>query len=85
MAKKGEKSCIKDVLQAEIGMYSCQLESCIDKDALLRAYQTRRRSERLYAYHSILRDACCSCFRGTSMSNDGKKCLVWGFNVTSTM
>ena len=80
MAKKGEKSCIKDVLQAEIGMYSCQLESCIDKDALLRAYQTRRRSERLYAYHSILRDACCSCFRGTSMSNDGKKCLVWGFN-----
>ena len=80
MAKKGEKSCIKDVLQAEIGRYSGQLQSCIDKESLLRAYQTRRRSERLYAYHSILRDACCSCFRGTSMSNDGKKCVVWGFN-----
>ena len=80
MAKKGEKSCIIDVLQAEIGRYSSQLQSCIDKDALLKAYQTRRRSERLYAYHSILRDACCSCFRGTSMSNDGKKCVVWGFN-----
>lgn len=80
MAKKGEKSCIIDVLQAEIGRYSSQLQSCIDKESLLRAYQTRRRSERLYAYHSILRDACCSCFRGTSMSNDGKKCVVWGFN-----
>lgn len=80
MSKKGEKSCIKDVLQAEIGRYSGQLQSCIDKESLLRAYQTRRRSERLYAYHSILRDACCSCFRGTSMSNDGKKCVVWGFN-----
>lgn len=80
MAKKGEKSCIIDVLQSEIGRYSGQLQSCIDKESLLRAYQTRRRSERLYAYHSILRDACCSCFRGTSMSNDGKKCVVWGFN-----
>ena len=80
MAKKGEKSCIIDVLQAEIGRYSSQLQSCIDKESLLRAYQTRRRSERLYAYHSILRDACCSCFRGSSMSNDGKKCVVWGFN-----
>lgn len=80
MSKKGEKSCIVDVLQAEIGKYSSLLQSCIDKSALLRAYQTRRRSERLYAYHSILRDACCRCFRGSSMSNDGKKCVVWGFN-----
>lgn len=80
MAKKGDKSCIIDVLQAEIGNYSSQLVSCIDRDALMRAYQTRRRSERLYAYHSILRDACCSCFRGTNVSVDGKKCQVWGFN-----
>ena len=80
MAKKSEKSCIIDVLKAEIGSYSGQLRDCIDRGALLKAYQTRRRSERLYAYHSILRDACCSCFRGTSMSNDGKKCQVWGFN-----
>lgn len=80
MAKKSEKSCIIDVLKAEIGRYSGQLRDCIDRVALLKAYQTRRRSERLYAYHSILRDACCSCFRGTSMSNDGKKCQVWGFN-----
>ncbi len=80
MAKKSEKSCIIDVLKAEIGRYSGQLRDCIDRGALLKAYQTRRRSERLYAYHSILRDACCSCFRGTSMSNDGKKCQVWGFN-----
>ena len=69
-----------DALQAEIGRYSGQLLSCIDRDALVRAYQTRRRSERLYAYHSILRDACCSCFRSTSVSGDGKKCQVWGFN-----
>lgn len=68
------------VLQAEISCYAKQLESCIDRSSLVRAYQTRRRSERLYAYHSILRDACCSCFRGTSVSSDGKKCVVWGFN-----
>ncbi len=80
MTKKVERSCIKDVLQSEIGRYSSLLSSYIDKNALLKAYQTRRRSERLYSYHSILRDACCSCFRGTSMSNDGKKCVVWGFN-----
>lgn len=80
MQKKAEKSCIIDALQAEIGRYASQLVSCIDKDSLMRAYQTRRRSERLYAYHSILRDACCNCFRGTSVSVDGKKCVVWGFN-----
>ena len=80
MAKKVEKSSTIGMLQAEIGMYCSQLQSCIDRSALLKAYQTRRRSERLYAYHSILRDACCRCFRGTSMSNDGKKCIVWGFN-----
>lgn len=80
MQKKGEKSCMIDALQAEIGRYTKQLVSCIDKELLMRAYQTRRRSERLYAYHSILRDACCNCFRGTSVSADGKKCTVWGFN-----
>lgn len=80
MAKKVEKSSTIGMLQAEIGMYCSQLQSCIDRSALLKAYQTRRRSERLYAYHSILRDACFRCFRGTSMSNDGKKCIVWGFN-----
>lgn len=80
MSKKSDKSSIIGVLQSEIVRYSDQLRSCIDVCSLLRAYQTRRRSERLYAYHSILRDACCSCFRGTSVSNDGKKCQVWGFN-----
>ena len=80
MSKKSDKSSIIGVLQSEIVRYSEQLRSCIDVCSLLRAYQTRRRSERLYAYHSILRDACCSCFRGTSVSNDGKKCQVWGFN-----
>lgn len=73
-------SSVVGVLQSEIGMYSAQLSSCMDGDALVRAYQTRRRSERLYLYHSILRDACCSCFRGTSVAGDGKKCVVWGFN-----
>ena len=80
MAKRVEKSVIKDALQAEIDGYCRQLMSCIDRVSLMKAYQVRRRSERLYAYHSILRDACCSCFRGTSVSGDGKKCIVWGFN-----
>lgn len=80
MAKSVKVGNTVSVLQSEIGMYSSQLQRCIDRSALLCAYQTRRRSERLYAYHSILRDACCSCFRCTSVSNDGKKCVVWGFN-----
>ena len=81
MSKKSEKvSKSGSILQDAIKYYSGQLRLCIDRTALMRAYQTRRRSERLYAYHSILRDACCSCFRGTSISVDGKKCVVWGFN-----
>lgn len=80
----GRKSLVvkglNDSLHNEIDYYAGQLVSCIDGSELVRAYQTRRRSERLYAYHSLLRDACCSCFRGTSISSDGKKCVVWGFN-----
>lgn len=67
-------------LQSEIGYYSSQLRGLIDAGALSLAYQVRRRSERLYAYHCLLRDACCACFRGTSVSSDGKRCQVWGFN-----
>lgn len=71
---------VADTLQSSIGYYAGELQSFIDVGMLLSAYMTRRRSERLYAYHSILRDACCRCFRGTGMSNDGRKCVVWGFN-----
>lgn len=78
MVKK--KVDILDAVKGEISLYSKQLRSCIDRNALLRAYQTRRRSERMYAYHGILRDACCTCFRGTNISADGRKCTVWGFN-----
>lgn len=74
------KSSVSAGLQADIGRYSRQLLSFIDHESLVMAYHTRRRSERLYSYHSILRDACCNCFRGTSVSPDGKKCQVWGFN-----
>ena len=80
MSNEKSRSYIVDALEDEIGRYSSQLELYIDKDALVAAYHIRRRSERLYAYHSILRDACCSCFRCTNVSVDGKKCQVWGFN-----
>lgn len=63
-----------------IGYYSGQLCGYIDVERLRDAYVIRRRSERLYAYHSILRDACGKCFRGSSISGDGRKCDVWGFN-----
>lgn len=71
---------VVDDLRSEIRLYANQLKGCIDRSGMVRAYQTRRRSERLYAYHSLLRDACCICFRGSSVSYDGKKCIVWGFN-----
>lgn len=73
---------ISGSLRAEIGTYSSQLRRCIDRGRLSKAYQEGRRSERLYAYHSILRDACCECFRGTEISVRGKNatCRVWGFD-----
>lgn len=69
-----------DVLRDEIAYYSKQLSKFINKESLLRAYQTPRRNERMDAYHSILRDACCACFRGTNIRDDGKRCTVWGFD-----
>lgn len=69
-----------DLLRKEIDFYSGQLSKFIDKTALLRAYQTPRRNERIDAYHPILRDACCACFRGTNIRDDGKRCSVWGFD-----
>ena len=74
-----QKSAVEQ-LRDEIGYYSAQLRGCIDVDALLRAYQTPRRNERMDAYHPILRDACCACFRGTNIRDDGKRCTVWGFD-----
>lgn len=82
MSKKLVLSDNSDRLRAEIGYYSVQLRDCIDRTSLLRAYQVRRRNERLYAYHAVLRDACCKCFRGTEISVKGKSgvCKVWGFD-----
>lgn len=81
MSRKGDGLVIvSDALRSGIDNYAGQLLSCIDRDLMVQAYMTRRRSERLYAYHSILRDACCRCFRGSNVSNDGRKCVVWGFN-----
>lgn len=80
MQEKVENMSNAGSLQSEIGRYAAQLQAFIDPMSMVRAYQVRRRSERLYAYHSILRDACCSCFRGTSVSSDGRKCQVWGFD-----
>ena len=69
-----------DLLREEIDIFSLQLSRYIDKKALLRAYQSTNRGERMDAYHPILRDACCACFRGTNVRDDGKRCTVWGFN-----
>ena len=69
-----------DLLRKEIEMYSSQLCKYIDRRALLRAYQSTNRGERMDAYHPILRDACCACFRGTNVRDDGKRCTVWGFD-----
>ena len=79
MSKKVVNTCVSDALRDVISVHSERLRTFIDRGALMKAYQIRRRSERLYAYHSILRDACCGCFRGTGISGDGRKCVVWGF------
>lgn len=67
-------------MRNEIRYYAKQLSSCIDKRSLLKAYDYSRRSDRLYAYSSIIQDACCSCFRIVNSSLDVKKPVVYGFN-----
>lgn len=65
-------------MRAEIAKYAGMLSSCLDRKALMRAYQMPRRSDRMYSYGSILQDGCCSCFRSGGMQ-DGRKMLVYGF------
>lgn len=65
-------------MRKEIEYYSKQLVGFIDKVELRKAWRSlTRRSDRLYAYHCILRDACCGCFRSTG---SGRTMKVWGFN-----
>ena len=66
--------------KSDLQTFTKGLRGCIDKKVLNRCYTLRTRNERLRVYHAALRDACCSCFRGTNISNDGRKCTVWGFN-----
>lgn len=76
----GDKKLCVDVLRDEIAYYSSELCRYIDRDALLRAYQSTNRGERMDAYHPILRDACCSCFRSSNVRDDGRRCTVWGYD-----
>lgn len=78
--KKNVKTESENALYQEIRKFSEQLKSYIKPTQMMKVYQIRRRSERLFAYHSIIRDACYMCFRSTSPSIDGKKCVVWGFD-----
>lgn len=66
-------------LHDEIEYYVGTLLSCMDKSKLRLAYQDRRRSDRIYAYHEILRDACCMCFRSRYV-DDSHKPDVYGFD-----
>ena len=68
------------VFKRDLSHFTDELSSCIDKVQLRRCYTLRTRNERLRVYHVLLRDACCRCFRGTSISVDGRKCVVWGFD-----
>lgn len=82
---KSSKSSMKSggivsALRNDIDYYACQLSRFIDSKSLLRAYQSTNRGERMDAYHPILRDACCACFRGTNIRDDAKRCTVWGFD-----
>lgn len=67
-------------LKSDLQHFTSQLKSYIDTTQLVRVYHLRTRNERLLVYHTVLRDACCSCFRGTNISSDGRKCAVWGFD-----
>lgn len=80
MSKSALKCGKVDVFESDLQHFTNQLSQFIDGVGLVQAYQTRRRSERLYAYHGLLRDACRRCFRGTNIASDSKKCVVWGFN-----
>lgn len=67
-------------MRKEIGYYAGLLRDSLDKRDLMNAFKCIRRSDRLFAYGSLLQDACCSCFRIGSMQNDGKKPVVYGFD-----
>ena len=73
-----EKSLL--TFKSDLQYFTENLARFIDKDELIQVYTLRTRNERLRVYHSVLRDACCACFRGTNISADGRKCTVWGFN-----
>lgn len=66
-------------MRGGIKRYSKMLHSYIDRVALVRACQFPRRSERLYAYDSILQEACCQCFRGMPGVH-GVKPVVYAFD-----
>ena len=66
--------------KSDLQHFTNALRGTLDKETLIQCYTLRTRNERLRVYHSVLRDACCSCFRGTNISADGRKCTVWGFN-----
>ena len=67
-----------DRMRGSIRAYVKQLCAVMDRRAVMRAYQSPRRSDRLFAYSSILQDACCECFR--SCVGDGKRPVVYGFD-----
>ena len=69
-----------DSFRSDLEHFTRSLRGCIDVKSLNRCYTLRTRNERLRVYHSVLRDACCRCFRGTNISSDGRKCTVWGFD-----
>lgn len=64
-------------MQRDISFYAKQLSSYIDKRLLREALRYSQKSERMRVYHSVLRDACCGCFRSVG---SGKSMQIYGFN-----
>ena len=68
------------LLKSSLQYFTGVLRKYIDVSVLSECYTLRTRNERLRVYHGVLRDACCSCFRGTNIAPDGRRCVVWGFD-----
>lgn len=80
MEEKKKKDSRVSMMRSEIGYYSDLLRACLDRKALVKAYQYSRRSDRLYAYGVIIQDACCSCFRSGVGVSDIKRPVVYGYD-----
>ena len=80
MGSRKSSSMSEVPLSQEVSEYSAELSLFIKGSQMFEISQLRRRNERLYRYNRVISDACNACYRGTELSKDGDRCIVWRFD-----